>query len=292
MTTLPRRPLPLGSRTLFLVVTAVASVWSIAVLDLRWDQVLLGREDLRQLGRFLLAALRPALSHSGDAPPGSEPLLEIVLDSVVLTVSFAVSAMSLAVVAGTALGFLGSTVWWEDDPVGARTPWVRWLRRTVAPAIYGTTRIFIGFLRSIHELIWALLFLAAFGLGNLGAILAIALPYTGTLAKVFSESLDEAPRAAGDALRAAGAGAVQVVLFGIFPRAVPDIFAYALYRFECALRSSAILGFFGWQTLGYHVRLEWGMADYREVWTYLYALLLLVVLLDFWSASLRRRFVA
>ena len=75
----------------------------------------------------------------------------------------------------------------------------------------------------------------------------------------------------------------------MLPRALPDMGAYAFYRFECALRSSAILGFFGYPTLGYYISLSFENLYYREVWTYLYALVLLVALVDWWSGALRRR---
>ena len=153
-------------------------------------------------------------------------------------------------------------------------------------------RVIDGFHLLRPELLWALLFLCAFGLSNANAVLAIAIPYGGTLAKIFSEMIDEAPRDAAEALRATGASPGQVFAFGLLPRALPDMAAYAFYRFECALRSSAILGFFGWETLGYFVKLEWESADYAEVWTYLYTLLALVLLVEWWSSGLRRRFVS
>jgi phosphonate transport system permease protein len=68
--------------------------------------------------------------------------------------------------------------------------------------------------------------------------------------------------------------------------------AYAFYRFECAVRSSAVLGFFGFETLGYGLELSFENLHFREVWTHLYALIALVLVLETWSASLRRRFVA
>jgi len=147
-------------------------------------------------------------------------------------------------------------------------------------------------LRSIHELLWAVLLLAAFGLGHLVAVMAIAIPYSGILAKVFSEMVDEAPRAAATALRDAGASPLQVFLFGLLPRALPDITAYTFYRFECALRSSAILGFFGFPTLGYYIAASFENLLYGEVWTYLYVLFGLITVMDWWSGALRRRFVA
>ena len=91
------------------------------------------------------------------------------------------------------------------------------------------------------------------------------------------------------ALRATGASPAQVFAFGLLPRALPDMAAYAFYRFECALRSSAILGFFGLPTLGYYISASFDNLYYREVWTYLYALIALVVLVETWSGRLRRR---
>ena len=153
-------------------------------------------------------------------------------------------------------------------------------------------RILIALLRSVHELIWAVLFLAAFGRSNLSAVIAIAIPTMGTMAKVFSEMIDEAPRDAAQALRATGASPLQVYLFGLLPRALPDITAYGFYQFECALRASAVMGFFGFATLGYYISASFENLYYGEVWTYLYALIALIVVAEWWSGEVRRRFVA
>ena len=147
-------------------------------------------------------------------------------------------------------------------------------------------------MRSVHELLWAVLFLAAFGLNTFGAVIAIAIPYAGTLAKIFSEMIDEAPRDSGLALRRLGASRLVEFWFGLVPRALPDMSAYAFYRFECAIRSSAVLGFFGFPTLGYGIAQSFENLHYGEVWTYLYALMALVVAVELWSGALRERFVA
>ena len=120
------------------------------------------------------------------------------------------------------------------------------------------------------------------------AVVAIAIPYAGTLAKIFGEMLDEAPRGAALALEAGGASAGQRFLFGLVPQALPDMTAYTFYRFECALRSSAVLGFFGFPTLGYHLAASFENLHYGEVWTYLYVLFLLVLAADWWSGRLRK----
>jgi phosphonate transport system permease protein len=158
--------------------------------------------------------------------------------------------------------------------------------------VWAVTRVLIVGMRSVHELLWAVIFLAAFGLNTASAVVAIAIPYAGTLAKVFSEMIDEAPRDSAVALQTAGAGPAQVFCFGLLPRALPDMCAYSFYRFECAVRSSAVLGFFGFPTLGYSISAAFENLHYSEVWAYLDVLAVLIVAIEIWSGSLRRRFVA
>jgi phosphonate transport system permease protein len=267
-----------------ILVTGLVSAWW---LGLAPSGLIPGEEGLRVAGRFVAAAASPALDYQDPAVPAEAPaLLAKVLEAMRKTLVFAAAAMSLAVPAGVLLGFLGASAWWRDDPRRATSI------KAIGPIITWATRLLMTFLRSIHELIWALLFLVALGITDVGAVLAIALPYAGTLGKVFSEMIDEAPRDAAEALRAAGAAPAQVFMFGLATRAAPDMASYSFYRFECALRSSAVLGFFGYPTLGLSIKLSFENAYYNEVWTYLYALLLMVALLEIWSGSLRRRFVA
>ena len=265
-------------------------LWAIWVLsgspgDLRFTR---GGRDVAL--SFLSRAFTPALTYETDVPEGTTPLVRKAFEAARQTVIFAAAASSLAWIGGILLGFLASSAWWRADPVRATSPLAR-LARVVGPAIYGISRVVIALLRSIHELLWAVLLLAAFGLGHLTAVMAIAIPYSGILAKVWSEMIDEATREPANALRDAGASPLQVFFFGLLPPAFPDMTAYALYRFECALRSSAILGFFGFPTLGYYVAASFENLHYGEVWTYLYVLFGLVVVTDWWSGALRRRFV-
>ena len=236
---------------------------------------------------FFGAMLRPALGYEAPVPDGTPPILVATFGAARRTLEFAAAAMSLALLGGLGFGYLASSAWWSEEVAGAGG----W-RRLVAPAVYAVARVLIVGMRSVHELLWAVIFLAAFGLNTATAVVAIAIPYAGTLAKVFSEMIDEAPRDSANALRLAGAGPVQVFAFGLLPRALPDMCAYAFYRFECAVRSSAVLGFFGFPTLGYSISAAFENLHFRELWTYLYALALLVIGVEIWSGALRRRFVA
>lgn len=264
------------------VLVAIAALWVASILFLARDGGTLSARTWSVLGEFFAAAFHPTLvSESGSG--GS--LLPSLATAVRTTVAFALGGMSMALLIGVGLGFLASSGWWRGDASGGSTAPGPLLLRL----LHRTTRAFIAALRSVHELLWALLFLAALGLSSGAAVLALALPYGGTLAKVFAELLDEAPTSAPRALRAIGAPASVTVLAGIVPQIFDDLVAYSFYRFECALRSSAILGFFGLPTLGYFLVLSFENLYYREVWTYLYTLFALVAISELWSGTLRRR---
>lgn len=231
---------------------------------------------------FLAAALRPALDYEDDSvPDDAPPIWWKGCEGLLLTLRLAFGAMSLAVPAALVFGFLGSTAWWPE-PSGRG-------RRLALRAVHDVARFLMSLVRSVHELIWALLFLAAMGVSPLAGMVALALPFSGTLGKVFSELIDEEARDAAEALKAIGHGPVQTFLVGIFPRALPNLVTYAFYRFECALRSSAVLGFVGIETIGLSIELSHEEAHYREVWTYLYLLVALLVVVDRWGAAIRRR---
>ena len=281
----------IGTRGVIVALLLAAAILSAIYLHDTGGGLLSSAAGLRVARDFFVRALSPAISHESEVPPGTAPLLVTALEAAWMTIVIAAAAMSLAVVIGFSLAFLASSAWWMGELGSARSAWVRVLRKSVVPAAFAVVRVVIALMRSTHELLWAVLFLAAFGLSQTSAVLAIAIPFGGTLAKVFSEMIDEAPRDAANALRAAGASPLQMFLFGLLPRALPDMIAYAFYRFECALRSSAILGFFGFPTLGYFVAASFENLHYGEVWTYLYSLFALVLFVDAWSGALRRRLV-
>lgn len=283
----------IGVRRVVLLTIGLAGIWAAWELGLRPGDLVPADGGVTLMGRFFAGAVEPAMTYEADfVPEGTQPLIWKATRAAATTVVFAAAATSISLVLGLVLGILASTSWWMDNPVDKSSTARALFRRIIAPAVYASTRVLIALARSIHELIWAVLFLCAMGLTNLAAVIAIVIPYAGTFAKIFSEIIDEAPRDTAIALRGGGASTTQVFLFGLLPRALPDLSAYAFYRFECALRSSAVLGFFGIPTLGYFIQLSFHNTHYREVWTYLYTLLILIVTMDWWSGALRRRISA
>lgn len=278
---------------LLLGLIVLAALASAVALDLDPHGLLPNEGGWTVLGRFLAGAVSPATAYEAGPPTaGAEPFLWGVLRACRVTVLFAAAAVSLALLAGLPLAFLAASRWWWGGGEVQRRGFLARGVYGLEISAFGGSRLLAAVLRSMHELLWAVLFLAALGRSSFAAVLAIAVPYTGTFAKVFSEMLDETRQDAAEALTLSGASRLQAFLFGLLPRALPDLGLYAFYRFECAVRSSAVLGFFGFPTLGYFISASIENLHYREVWTYLYAVFVLVLVLDLWSGALRRRLVA
>ena len=139
-----------------------------------------------------------------------------------------------------------------------------------------------AFVRAIHELFWALLFLQVFGLSALTALAALAIPYAGIFAKVYAEILEETPRAPADALPP-GVGRLVRFVYSELPLAWPRIAAYTRYRFECGLRASVLLGFVGLPTLGFQLETAFREGRYHEAGALLWLFYLLIASLPWWS---------
>jgi len=269
----PWRMIALG--VFVLIGLTAAAAMGLTITDL------VPRESGARTGRaFLGAALSPALEHTSWVPDDAPSFLNSILQATKRTLLIAFAALGLALTAALPLALLASERTWSGSA------------SSLAKILPRATRLLITLLRSVHEYLLALLFLAALGLSPGAGVLALALPATGILAKVFAELLDEVEPGQFLALEGLGASRPSAVLFGTLPRALPDLAAYTFYRLECALRGSFILGFFGFPTLGLGLRLAFEEGDYPTVWTHLYALIILMVVFELSSAAMRRRLKA
>lgn len=139
-----------------------------------------------------------------------------------------------------------------------------------------------AFVRAIHELFWALIFLQCFGLHPLTGVLAIAIPFAGVFGKVYAEILDEQDPLPEQSLPP-GTGRVARFLFARMPDAWPHLVSYTSYRLECGLRSSAILGFVGMPTLGFHLESAFNEGYYSQVGALLITFYVLIATLRLWA---------
>ncbi len=152
---------------------------------------------------------------------------------------------------------------------------------------WAPVRGFCALIRAVHEIFWALLFLPLLGLNAVCGLLAIAVPYAGIFAKVYAETIQESDARPRDALPASTSGLSRFA-YAVLPVAGTDLRSYTAYRFECALRSSAVLGFIGLPTLGFHLETALREGLYSEAGALLLAFYLLVGTLRWW---LRARWV-
>ena len=150
------------------------------------------------------------------------------------------------------------------------------------------TRWLLIVLRSVPELVWALVFVRVVGLGPTAGVLAIALTYSGMLGKVYGEILESDEQHATHALLRNGAGRLQAFFYGLLPQSATELTSYTVYRWECAIRSSAVLGFVGAGGLGQQMDNSMKMFQGSEVATMLIVFMLLVGVADAVSARLRK----
>ncbi|MPY77647.1 MAG: ABC transporter permease subunit [Actinophytocola sp.] len=218
---------------------------------------------------FFAAAVSPRLDASFLALTGTAMLT---------TLAYAVLGTALSLAIGLIGGVLSSQTWWSSG-VRARRG------RRLVGWVFARSVLVVP--RGIHEVVWGLFFLVVFGIDPIVAVLAIGIPFGAVTAKVFSELLDETGRKPYTALLAAGATKRSAVLYGLLPPALPDLLSYGFYRFECAIRSAAILGLVGAGGLGFQLALSFQTLRYQEIWTLLFALILLSVAADYWSSLVR-----
>lgn len=235
------------------------------------------------IGSFFFIDTSKGLLHSGGGstlwrlfeslfnPDLSPELLKIAFSSALLTFCYALISLSIALVIGFSLAIFASGVLFPS------------------PLLQGISRAILGFLRAIHELIWAWLFVAAVGLNPIGAVFALAIPYSGYLGKIFADSLQQVSPSPILALQQSGATPYQQLCYGYLPQAFPAMLSYTMYRLECAIRSSSVLSFVGLGGIGMQIQLSLQDLRYDQVWTLLFVLVALIILIDRWSFAIRRR---
>jgi phosphonate transport system permease protein len=155
-------------------------------------------------------------------------------------------------------------------------------------ALYYFARGVIALTRAVPDLIWALLFVTAVGLGPFPGALALSVHSIGMLGRLFAERIEDMDMGPVEALTLTGAGRVQVFTHAVVPTLLPSLLGIALYRFDENLRSSLVLGFVGAGGLGFHMLTAMNLFQYREVSMLLIVTFLLVVGAEQISAALRR----
>jgi phosphonate transport system permease protein len=254
--------------------------WALAGLALLWPTLV-----LTEFKPWLLlepGALKPALHFVGDFfPPRTDAeFLALLLRETWRTVAMATAGLTLALLLALPLSLLSVRVLSLSALTG---------RMALAPSVLRQlVRWLLLVLRSMPELVWALVFVRVVGLGPTSGVLAIALTYSGMLGKVYADILESGDTHASTSLMRNGSGRLQAFFYGLLPQNAGELTSYTVYRWECAIRSSAVLGFVGAGGLGQLMDSSMKMFNGAEVASILLVFMALVWLADRISAALRQ----
>jgi len=204
-------------------------------------------------------------------PPDLD-VLPSALAGALITFEIALLGTTVAAIAAVPLGFLSA-------------------RNVAAPPLFHPVRMALNFLRSVDTLVWALLFVAAVGLGPFPGVLAVVAYTTTSLAKLYSEAIEGIDRGPVDAIVATGATQLQVLRFGVLPQVLPLFLSYVLYRLETNIRAATVLGFVGAGGIGFYLQTYLRMIDYPAASTVLLVTVAMVMAVDWISSRLRARLV-
>lgn len=156
-------------------------------------------------------------------------------------------------------------------------------------AVYQAVRSVMSALRAVPEVVFALVFVVAVGLGPFPGVLALTVHTIGVMGKLYSEAIEEADSGPTDGLRVAGAGRTQQVANAIVPAVTPTFVGLTLYRFDVNVRSSLVLGLVGAGGIGFEINQAIKLFRFDEMLTYILIVLVMVIAVDMLSAAIRRR---
>ena len=244
-----------------------AAIWAVAAIAVLWfTGAQIGMNPIALvkgvpfMADFFSRMFPPDLTH-----------LPLLKDATIETLQIAVWGTLIAILMSIPLALLGAK------------------NTTPHPVVFHVTRMFLNALRAINELVFALIFVSAVGLGPFAGVLAIALHATGMLAKFCAEEIEGVDKGPIEAMQATGAGRLQVILFGIVPQVVPAFVSYSIYRFDVSIRAATILGLVGAGGLGFSLIKTMKLFKYHETATCILVIFIIVFVSDWICARIRSR---
>jgi phosphonate transport system permease protein len=255
-------------------------VWS--AVGTRVDpRELLGGEGLWQIAAYVARLFPPDLSPAAlrDAGSGAVETFAISFVGSVLSVLI---ALPLAVLATSTLLYRG--ILFDNERLGP-------LERAARTSVYVAAKGILGVLRTVPEIVWALIFVFMVGLGPFPGVLALGVHTGGVLGKLFGEVLEDVDARPLEALQSTGASRSRILLYGVLPQAAPQFVSYALYRWEVNIRAAAIMGFVGAGGLGQRIHVTLSLFLDHQLLTLILTIYVIVTLVDTLSAYLRARLV-
>jgi phosphonate transport system permease protein len=204
--------------------------------------------------------------------PPDPHVLPSALKGALITVEIALLGTMVAATIALPLGFVSA-------------------RNVAPPALFVPSRVVLNFFRSVDTLVYALIFVAAVGLGPFPGVLAVVAYTTTSLAKLYSEAIEGIDPGPVDAITATGATRIQVLRYGVLPQVLPLFLSYVLYRLETNIRAATVLGFVGAGGIGFYLQTYLRMIDYPAASTTLLVTIVMVMVIDALSSRVRARLV-
>ena len=220
--------------------------------------------------------LRAEISYENKGISPSPALIETI-DETVLTLLMALIGTSLAALVAVPVSFLGAGNIMDRGPM--------------TKAVYNCVRLFLNVTRTFEPLVLATIFGLWVGFGPFAGVLALMVFTTGSLGKMFSEVVENIDPGPVEAVAATGASYIEQVAYAVIPQIVPDFTSYAIYHWDINVRISTIIGFVGGGGIGHLLNQRLKSFAYHQAGTALWAIILVVWVLDIFSASIRKHVV-
>ena len=254
------------------LVAAVVVLWPLLWLAEFKPWQLFASGNLQVMGSFL----------AGFLPPSTAPdFLALLWKATLETLAIATAGIALAFVVAVPLAIVAT----RSLAVSRIGPGPG---RGAGAALRTATRGVLTVLRAIPEVVWALVFVRALGLGPGAGVLALAVTYGGMLGKVYTEILESGDTRSARALLEAGSPRLGALFYALVPSTAQELASYTVYRWECAVRASVVMGFVGAGGLGQLMDQSMKMLNGGEASSILLVFLGLVLLADALSNALRR----
>ncbi|MDP2645761.1 MAG: phosphonate ABC transporter, permease protein PhnE [Desulfobacterales bacterium] len=279
----PARPAPERAKFwsyVFIGIVLVLIGWSYHGSEIQLSQ-LFSKDGAGQLLVYLKELFPPDVSPAvlREAMKGSIETFAISFMGTLMAV-----VIALSVVFFSSRNLICSGLLYEMEP---KRGW----KRSVRIVSYLAAKGLLNFMRTIPEMVWALVFVFLVGLGPFPGVLALGVHTGGVLGKLFGEVLEDVDPQPIESLQATGANRLQILFYAILPQVMPQFISYTLYRWEVNIRVAAVLGFVGAGGLGQRIYIAISLFLQNQLLTLILAIYILVTIVDYLSAYLRRRVI-
>lgn len=270
-----------------LAALAIAYLWGIAGTNASPRTFV---EGLPNIWDFLTRMVPPAFETQQDSlmTPSIDLMFFTIPRVGFESITFPMPTIIFAIIETVQMAIIGTSL-----AIVISIPFALLAARNVAPhpAIYQVTRMLLNWNRAIPDIIFALVFVAAVGLGPFGGVLALGIGSVGFMGKVYAESIEAIDPQQVKAIQATGAGRLQTVFYAVFPQAMPMVTSYSLLLFETNVRSATILGLVGAGGVGFTITKYMALFQYDKLLGALIFIVLMVTVVDRFSDWARSKLI-